>query len=607
MGKKIHITLLVILLLSAFASMVTAAPSQNDIQVQVSLDRDTIGMDEQAMLMITVTGKTQNIPAPQMPTLSMFDVTSQGQSSNFSYDNGVITSSLTYQFLLLPTKAGTFPIDNISVVYNNKRYKGNKVDLTVLSKGSTVTQGLSDKAQTTDGKSKDYFLEAVVDNKNPYVNEQIILTLKFYIAVQSFGSPELTEPTTTGFWTEILGNKSPYYQNINNRRYRVIERKYALFPTQTGELEIGRAMIKVTVASRSRSRGGINDLFGNFFGRGEDVSVRSNIVKVKVKPLPIKGRPADFTGTIGKFNISTSVNKQNVEANQPVSLTIKITGTGNIKSVAEPNIPVDEDKFRVYRASTNENVSKVDDRIGGSKVFEEVFIPKRPGKLEIPAINYNYFDPKAGRYREITTNPIALNVTKPEGFVTSNDLPYTSPNVMIGSDSRDIRFIKENLGDTHPVGKLILSSPLYLTINTLPVLVFIGMVFVRVRKEKLAGDIGYARSKAALKEAKKRLSKAKSLAHTDKSADFYLEIYTALTSFIADKLNISPYGLTMESIKELLLERNASEEMVKQIIDLMQHSDFARYAPASIEQQNIDEDLKKAEDLMVQMVGVHFG
>ena len=573
--------------------------------IDVSLDRDTIGMDEQATLQIIVSGDSQNLPTPNIPTFSMFDIETRGRYSNFSYDNGVIQTSVTYQYTLIPKRPGTFPIDQIAAVYNNKRYKGNALNLTVLKDGTTVTDDLSDRAKTSTGNSKDYFLEAIVDNPNPYVNEQITLTLKFYISTQYYGSPELTEPTTTGFWTEIIGNKTPYNQRINNRQYKIIERKYALFPTQTGELEIGRAMIRVTVPSKSQSRRN-NSLFGGMFGTGEEISLRSNIVKVNVKPLPTENKPDNFTGTVGSYSISSSVNKNEIDANQPLSVTVKLSGRGNIKSIAEPEMPSMDDQFRIYRASTSENLTKNGDKIGGTKIFEEVFIPKRPGDIDIPAITYNYFDPYAKKYRFISSNPIPIKVTKPEGYVASADVPYTTPDFKIGSDAKDIRYIKDDIGETQPVGSLILFNPIYIAVNAVPLLIFAGMIAVRIRKEKFEGDIGLARSKTALREAKRKLAKAKSIAHTDTTAEFYVEIYSAVTSFIADKMNISPHGLTIESIKELLSHKNADEELIKEIEQLLKQTDFARYAASSMNQDTINADLEKAQSIMVSISEVDF-
>lgn len=589
---------------SVFLLMMAALGSAQDISIAVSLDRDTIGLDEQAVLTVEVSGTIQNLPEPDIPTMSMFEMYSQGRSTSISVVNGQMAATATYRYLLVPKRAGTFPITQIAIVYNNRRYKGNDVNLTILPQGSTAPPSVENNARTDAGDSRDYFLLAEVDNKKPFVNQQVTLTLKFYIAVQFYGSPELTEPTTTGFWTEILGNRAAYFQVINNRKYKVVERKYALFPTQTGDLTIGRASIRATVAASGRRRDPF-DVFGDFFGRGQEVTVRSKPVIVKVQPLPGDGRPTDFTGTIGNFSITANADKHEVEVNQPVTVTFKLTGQGNIKSVAEPDIP-ESDDFRVYRASSSENVTRLNDKIGGSKIFEEVFIPKHPGEMIIPVISFSFFDPAAKKYKRIASKQISVKVTKPEGYVASADVPYAQPELTIGSTARDIRYLKSDIGHTRPIGSLIISSPLYLIINALPVLALAALMAVRIRKEKLAGDIGLARSRAASKMARKRLAHAQSLAKSENIEEFFAEIQRALFSYIADKLNISPHGLTVDKIKELLQQHSANEELVGQIGEIIRKCDFARFAPSSLKSSDIEDSLKQTETVMVQLEGVRF-
>jgi hypothetical protein len=599
-GRSIFV---VTVALALMAAMPLISHASDELTVEVTLDRDTIGLDEQAILQVIVSGSEQNLPGPQLPTLPMFEVYSQGRSSNISIVNGQISSAVTYRYMLIPQKPGTFPVDQIAVVHNNKRYKGNRLELTVLNTGVVTSPHLEDKATDNQGKSRDYFFEAVVDKKNPYVNEQVTLTLKFYTAVQYYSSPELSEPSTTGFWTELLGNKAPYHQKINNRTYKVIERKYALFPTQTGELTIGRATIRFTIASKDRSFRDPFNVFGDFFRSGQEVSVNSRPIHIDVRSLPEQGRPSDFTGTIGNFRINAIADKRQVEVNQPVTVTIKVNGSGNIKSVAEPAIP-ELDDFRVYRASTSENVSKLHDKLGGTKVFEEVFIPRRPGQLEIPALSFNYFDPEHGKYRTLTTRPIGVSVIKPEGYTASSELPYSTPDLTISSRAHDIRYIKEDIGSPKPIGRLLLLTPLYLIVNGLPVVVLAAMILIRRHREKLAADVGYARSRKASKAARRRLARAKSTAKVEQAAQFYAEIYTALTSYIADKFNISPHGLTMERIAELLQMKGADETLIEDVADLVRKCDFARYAPASITQEDIDQSLAIAEQTMILIEGL---
>ncbi len=602
MKLKFTLFIFVLAILPAIAS---SAVSSGKININVTIDRDTVGLDEYANLQVVISGEDQNLPNPIMPTIAAFEIYSQGRSSNISIVNGQVNSSVSYRYLLMPKKPGTFVIDNIALVHKNKRHKGNPVNLTVLNSGTTTqTKVDGQTAKQDSGNGKDYFLEALVDNKNPYVNEQVTLTLKFYVAVQYYGSPELSEPTTTGFWNELLGNKAPYRQVINNRKYKVIERKYALFPTQTGDLTIGRATIRLTVAGGRQKRDPFG-MFSDFFNSGKEVAASSSPIRVNVKKLPDKGRPKEFTGSIGKFNINASLDKKEVEVNQPVSLTIKISGTGNIKSAAEPNIP-ELDDFRIYRASSSENLTKVQEKIGGTKIYEEVFIPKRPGKLEIPSISYNYFDPATNKYKSISTKALSLRVIKPEGYVESQNLPYSNPDIIVGSDARDIRYIKVDIGDVTPKDYLIIKTNLYLVVNGLPVLALIGFVIYRRRQDKYTSDISFARARQAGKIAKKRLEKARSLANPDKGIEFFAEINIALTSYIADKLNISPHGLTNDHIKELLLNKSADGDLISGISDTLQKCDFARFAPSSINQNEIDVVLTSTEQLMIKLEGVQF-
>jgi len=579
------------------------ATAQDDVGVTVSINRDTIGLDETALLTVLVSGSVQRLPSPRLPTLPMFEVYSQGQSSNMTVTNGVIEASVTYRYLIIPNKAGSFPITGVSVVVGNKRYKGNSVSLTVLNQGTAAPSSLENRAKSRDGSSKDYFLEASIDNKNPYVNQQVTLTLKFYVAVQYYGSPELVEPTTTGFWTELLGTKAPYHEKLNNRTYKVIERQYALFPTQTGALSIGRASIKFVAASRRQRRDPF-DIFG-MLGGGKEITVRSQPVKVQVKALPTQGRPAGFTGTIGNFRIDVTTDKREVEVNQPVTVEINIRGVGNVKSAAEPKIDSLPD-FRVYRASSNETVSKVDGKIGGTKTFEEVFIPKRPGMLEIPSLSFNYFNPESNKYRTVRTRPIRLQVHKPAGYAAGTDLPYAGPDLTIGAEAREIRYIKTDLGKLQPTGQLLISSPLYLAANCVPVAVLLVTVVIRRRREKLSSDIGFARSRQASKQARKRLTRARTLANISRAGEFFSESNQALLSYIADKLNISPHGLTPDRVAELLSDRNADQQLVNDTIVFLNQCAYARYAAAVTEQEEIDKALKAAEDLMIRMESVKF-
>jgi hypothetical protein len=580
-----------------------ALTAQDEVSIAMSLNRDVVNLGGQVVLTISVSGPQQNLPKPELPNLSMFDYYPQGTSTNISIVNGRVEASLAYNYLLQPRREGTFVIKPAVIVYNRKRFESNEVTLKVLAAGVTPGQEQTPQEQsdTQKGEDRPVFLTAEIDKKKAYVNEQITLRVKFYHSVQLYSQPDYTAPQTTDFWADIMEPQRSYYEVVNGQRYKVIEINTALFPTRSGDLKIGPAMVTVTVPSKKRSRRRDPfSVFDDFFFQGENVTARSKPLSVKALPLPADGRPADFSGTVGKFTISSSADKRTVDVNQPVTVTYKISGTGNITTVAEPVIG-DLRDFRVYRASSSEKISKLDGIIGGTKIFEEAYIPKRAGKLTIPPVEFSFFDPRARSYRVMSTKAIILNVMPAEEGEYA-DIPFRPvAGRVVDPNAKDIRFIKTSLGDL-TVGKpLIIFRPFYLVINIVPVLVLAVVWVSHKRREKLASDVGYARSRGARKRAKKRLAAARKLVRSRQAIEFYAEIRLAIFSYVADKLNISPHGLTGDGLLDILREAGADEELTDRLSDLFRRADFAQYSSVEVTQQQIMESLELAERILVRL------
>lgn len=589
---------------------------KDDIDIVMSLSRDAINIDESVYLKITISGSQRRLPSPQLPNLSIFDVYPRGTSANLLDVNGKVEVSLkTYNYLLQPKQEGTFVIKPaVVVVHNRRRYESNEVTLKVIGSGGAVSEkSLESQATTKEGKARDLFLTAEVDKKSAYVSEQITLSVKFFQAVKLYSQPDYTPPQTTDFWADILEPQKTYEQIVNDRRYKVIEINTALFPTRSGELTIGQAMVSVVVASKERVRRndpfssmlrdffrGRDPIFNDFFRPRENVRVRvrSNPIKVQVLPLPEENKPRDFSGTVGSFRILSTPDKTTVEANQPVTVTYKISGTGNIKTIAEPAIRELKD-FRVYRASSSEKISKLNGIIGGAKIFEEVYIPKRAGKLTIPPVKLDFFDPGLKKYIALSTKPVLLNV-KPVAEGEFADIPFRPiTGRIVDPNAKDIRFIKTEVGDLVLKKPLIIFRPLYLIMNALPMLMLIIVWISQKRKEKFAADVGYARSRTARRMAKKRLSAARKLVGSQQPAQFYSEIRAAILSYVADKLNISPYGLTSEKLLDLIRNAGAKEELISAASELLRRADFAQYSSVEVSQQQIMDSLNMAEKILI--------
>lgn len=602
MARRLGIYVLAVLLSGGATAL-----ADDNVEITMQVSPDTIGLTDQATLVVTITGNRQSFPTPSLPNLSMFDYYSQGTSTNISWVNGEINSSLRYQYLLSPKRKGTFIIKPAFLVIDQKRYESNEVILTVLEQGVATPESVENEARNSQGENRDVFMVSSVDKKKAYVNEQITLTIKFYNAVRLYSQPSYTAPQTTDFWTDLLEPQKTYYETINGRRYRAVEISTALFPTRSGELTIGPARIDVTVAGRQDSQRNNPFSLESFFDRGEPVTVRSQPLTVEILPLPTEGKPADYSGTVGNFTIRSSADKLSTDVNQPITVTYKISGTGNIKTIAEPKIEELKD-FRIYRASSSEKISKIDNVVGGTKIFEEVYIPKRAGKLAIPTVSLSFFDPRANRYRTISTDPITIDVKQTENADYA-DVPYQPvTGRVINPEAKDIRYIKTHPGKLEEEKPLILFTPLYLILNGLPVIVMAGVLVMRKRREKLALDIGYARSRGARKMAQKRLGRARKLQETGQSGEFYAELRQAVISYVADKTNRSPHGFTSEMLLSLLQEKGAGEEILGEIRELFRRADFAQYSSATADSPEQKADsLRRAENLLIKLEGTRLG
>jgi len=551
----------------------------DDISISISLSRDKISLSETTLLSVVVQADGQrDLPTPKLPPLPYFEIFEAGSSTNFEMVNGKVTYAKTLNYLLSPKKVGTFPVRSAHAVVDGKRYESNQLRIEVTEPSKSSESQTEQRATDAGGKSRDLFLTAEVDKKNPFVDEQVTLIIKFFRGIKVNSTPDYTPPQTPGFWSNDIPPQKQYYQTINGRDYLVNEIRTALFPTKPGSLVIEPAQVDVVVPDRSRSRSRDPfSLLDNMLQRGKSVTVRSDLLTVDVKPLPTAGKTADFSGGVGSYKISDSVDKTKVVVNEAVTLTVKISGQGNVKSIPEPILPRLDD-FRVEKSASDFNVENLGNEIGGTKTFEYVLIPRLPGTHTIKPLSLNYFDPKARQYKTVSTNEITLKVGQGE-LTAGAEIPYNPVSGQtLNLKETDIRYIKTKNGHLTKRESVIITSPVFYTVLALPAVVLIGGIFDSRRRRKLAGDRGYARLRRARAEAKKRLKAAQELLTAGDDNAFYAEISAAILQYIADKSNLSAHGMTSDGVDELLKEKQVDEAVRKEIQELVQHADFGRFA-----------------------------
>jgi hypothetical protein len=580
--------------------------SAQNIEFNASVDRTEVGIEDQITLTVSVSGDVKSIPEPKLPLLNDFTVYSAGRSHNFSWVNGKMSSQVTFNYVLAPRKEGKFTIGPAEIELKGATYQTSPIQITVVGGGKPQTTPVpSEESQETAKPKlggKDLFIETVVDKKKAYVNEQVVLTFRFYQGVRLFNNPEYTPPTLTGFWSEDLPPKKSYNKVINGKQYYVQELKTALFPTTTGKQTIGTAELRCTVEDLDRFL--TRDPFSIFdrdllslFRQGKPQILKSKSIEIEVLPLPEIGKPENFSGTVGRYSMRVSVDKTEVEVGQPITLKAKISGSGNIKSVGEPVISELPD-FRTYSSGSSENVSKENYRVQGIKTYEEVLIPKKAGKYTMPPIEFSFFDPKAKSYQTLKSDPILLTVLPP-AQASPTEIAQLSKQE-IGRAVKDIRYIKLTSSELRNQRDDLYQKPLFLLFQLVPLLAFAISWRLQKERSRLNSDVGYARQRRAHKLAQRRLKGARKLISEEKSKEFYCEVARASLQFVGDKLNLPAYGLTKDRIEVELSQRGITGEKIDQLTRVLDSCDFARFAPVSSTREEMERFLQQAEEAIAR-------
>ncbi len=600
-------TLPIFLTINFLLLLIVSQPSfSQDVSFSAVVDRTDVGLDDQITLTISVSGQVKSIPQPELPSLEGFTVHSAGRSQNFTYSGGKIASSVTFNYILVPRKAGKFTIGSAEMVLDGKTYRTDPINVTVSAgEESESAPGPSEEksVQKEAMEGKDLFIETVVDKKKAYVNEQITLTFRFYQGVRLFNNPEYVPPSLTGFWTEDLPPRKQYYKVVNGRQYFVQELKTALFPTAAGKHTIGKAELKCTVEDLDRFlrkdpfRMLDRDLM-SLFRQGKPQVLESEPIQIEVLPLPEMGKPEGFAGTVGSFSMKVGLDKKEVKVGEPITLKMKISGAGNVKSVGKPKVPELKD-FRIYDSGSSENISKKDYLVQGVKSYEMVLIPKKAGNYNFPSLEFSFFEPKSKTYKVLRSNPILI-AALPGAEVSPTQMAELSKQE-IGYAVKDIRYIKLSASELKNQGGHLYKNPLFLFFQLIPLLVFVVAWRYQRHQNKMNSDVAYARIRRAGKLARKRLKDAEKLISAEKSKEFYSELAKAMIGYVGDKLNLSAYGLTKDRIELELSCGGVEKEKIDNLLKLLDSCDYARFAPGSSEVAEMRRFLNSVEKAIVDL------
>ena len=577
--KKILLTLL----------LITGLFAAEELTITAAVDRNVVETNDQIVLQISVSGSS--IPPLKVPQITDFNVENGGQSkqSNFAIINGQMSSTTTvlYNYNLTPKGPGKFTIPSFTADFKGKVYKSEPIQIEVVKGSAPVRNTPAGTIPAVAGNSNIY-VQVTVNKNKVYVNEPVVMTFGFYRKINLAGQPQYAPPDSTGFWKEDL----PPQINYNSNGYAVTELKTALFPAAPGEYTIGKASLVCTIPTRGQG----DDFFSGFFGGGRNEKFESRPVAITVMPLPAEGKPVDFSGTVGRFILSVTADKRDVKTNEAVNLTVTISGTGNIKTITEPNLLL-SDEFKKYNTVSDININKANYEVKGTKTFRTVIVPRKAGKLTIPAVRYSYFDYEEKKYKMLASNPITLNVTQgakeEDGYANLPALPAAEGVKVFGSD---IRHIKQ--GDTFTLGKkLFYRSPLYILLNLFPLLLWGGIILYQRLQHSQKENVAYFKASRAYGKALKGLKTISKIGKEEALGQ--LEII--FTEYIGCKVNRSGAGLSVCDIKSLLLEKVKEGELVESAAKLFEELHFIRFAPAGSDTAELSKLAERIKEMIIKL------
>lgn len=571
-----------------------------------SVNETTVADNERFQVTFTFSGKSiNNLAKISPPSFENFMILSgPNQSTSIQIINGAQSASLSYSFVVQPKNVGNFTIGSASIEQDGTTYKSDPIKITVVKGQDKPKQKQQNDSEISESEiSKNLYIKASVDKTRAFKGEQITIVYKLYtqyIIASQIGVNKL--PQYQNFWAEELetsDNINFTKEIVNGKPFRVhLLKRVALFPTQTGTLEVTPLELTIPIQRQKQriSKSIWDDFFGDPFGRSEiyEFNAKSNIVKIQVDPLP-EGQPDSFKGAVGDYSFDAKLNTSTVKSNEPVTLNIDISGTGNIKLLEMPEINL-PNGFEKYEPKINEQINR-SGRVSGSKSGEYLLVPRVVGIREIPPIEFSYFDASKKKYVTLKSVPFKLDIT-PGDKQVSTEFTGKEDIKQLGED---IRFIKTSFNDLKKKEENIIGSTSFIIAGALPFVLSLTLIGWKRRYDNLHGNVVLLRYQKAQKIAKTRLKAANQLMASQNYKEFYTELSTALFGYLEDKLHIPKSEFTIDRASEELSKRNISEELVSNLKTSAEKCEFVRFAPGAERSAAMKEMYDEIADVIINI------
>ena len=493
------------------------------------------------------------------------------------------SSSVTITYTLYAAKNGSFTIGASHALVGGKRLSSRPVKIQVSGHAQRTNgapnmhgQDSYDQPRMRSAGSaisgSDLFIKVSASKKRVHEQEPILLTYKVYTQVD-LTQLEGKMPDLKGFHTQevpLPQQKTFHTETVNGRPYKCVTwSQYVMYPQMTGRLEIPSITFKGIVVQQNRN---VDPMEAFFNGGSGYVEVKKDIkapgITLQVDPLP--QRPANFSGGVGKFNISASLDKKEVKAGEPITLRVVVGGIGNLKLLKQPvvNFPKDFDK---YDAKVTDKTRLTANGVEGNMVYDFLAVPRNQGSYTIPSVELTYYDTGKNAYKTIKTQPFKVEVEKGDGTSAESE--------DFASQDKDIHTIKLGKVEQHKANEMFFGSFGYWISLLMPLIAFVVLLIVFRRRAIENADIVKKRSNRAGKIATKRLRLANKLMLQGKQGEFYDEVMRALWGYMSYKLNMPAEKLNRDNIRETLGRHFVDDATIEKFTTALDECEFERYAP----------------------------
>lgn len=407
--RLLHVTVLLLLLCLGFShSNLYAQSSPPSLQAELSQASITFGDS----VSLTVSARNMDEAIDFSSLNASFNVTGRSSSREVKIINGVQTVLVNWVIQIEPKKAGVLTVPPIRV-------------------GNLQTQPLAlNVSGPPTGANRELFIEASVDTENPYVQSQVLLTIKVWQSIRILESNKVNLGSDL-FQTVSLERDREYVDTRDGKEFLVQEQQFALFPQSSGVHTFGPIELQAKVpVDNSRAQG--------FFTPTRSVKRLSQPITLNVKARPdsVQGQwwlPAKDV----QITDSWSADPSNIDANETLTRTIEIIATG-VSGDQLPDIePPTVDGLKLYADNVDRTSVATDEGIVSTQRVTWAVLPERNGAVDVPPINLSWFNTQSGQpdVAELPAQTVVINgLAEQAAPIVATDSSTDSPN---GADTGD--------------------------------------------------------------------------------------------------------------------------------------------------------------------------